>query len=144
MRNVRIHDLYVHDVGSEGIYLGQHAAPAAARLRSPPDVPERRCREQPERAVAPARFREFMDAYLDDNYRRLEWWTARATLRAGQPPVVYPVGARVLQGGTSYEALSENQEREPAANPDVWRALPPPADDVRLAPDSPHAGLGIR
>ena len=43
-----------------------------------------------------------------------------------------------------YEALSENQEKEPAANPDLWRALPPPADDVRLSPDSPHPGLGIR
>lgn len=29
-------------------------------------------------------------------------------------------------------------------NPAVWKALPPPADDVRLAADSPHAGLGVR
>jgi hypothetical protein len=58
--------------------------------------------------------------------------------------VVYPAGARVLQGGTMYEALRENQETEPATHPDAWRPLPPPADDVRLAPDSPHAGLGIR
>jgi hypothetical protein len=90
------------------------------------------------------RFREFMDAHLDEDYRRLEWWTAVATLSPDQRVVVYAAGARVLQGGTIYEALSENQEKEPASNPDVWRALPPPADDVRLAPDSPHAGLGIR
>ena len=134
----------MHDVGSEGIYLGstqpqpQHAFEALQMF--PSVVAE----NNPSAPVAPVRFREFMDAYLDEDYRRLEWWTARATLRAGQPPVVYPVGTRVLQGGTIYEALSENQEREPAANPDVWRALPPPADDVRLAPDSPHAGLGIR
>jgi hypothetical protein len=95
-------------------------------------------------AVAQVRFREFMGAYLDADYRRLEWWTARATLSPDQRAVVYPAGAHVLQGGTLYEALSENQEKEPAANPDAWRALPPPADDVRLAPDSPHAGLGIR
>jgi hypothetical protein len=49
-----------------------------------------------------------------------------------------------MHAGTMYEALSENQGREPATSPDVWRPLPPPADDVRLAPDSPHAGLGIR
>jgi len=95
-------------------------------------------------AVARVRFREFMDAYLDEDHRRLEWWTARATLSPDQRVVVYPAGARVLEGGTIYEALSENQEKEPAANPDVWRALPPPADDVRLAADSPHSGLGIR
>jgi len=85
-----------------------------------------------------------MDAHLDEDYRRLEWWTARATLSPDQRVVVYAAGARVLQGGTICEALSENQEKEPASNPDVWRALPPPADDVRLAPDSPHARLGIR
>jgi len=95
-------------------------------------------------AVAPVRFRDFMGAYLDEDYRRIEWWTARATLSPDQRAVVYPAGALALQGGTIYEALAENQEKEPAANPDVWRALPAPADDVRLAPGSPHAGLGVR
>jgi hypothetical protein len=98
----------------------------------------------PTAAVPRVRFRDFMGAYLDEDYRRLEWWTARATLSPDQRPVVYPQGAHVLQGGTIYEALIENQEKEPAANPDVWRPLPPPADDVRLAGDSPRAGLGIR
>lgn len=100
--------------------------------------------DNPTATVPRVRFRDFMDAYLDEDYRRLEWWTARATLSPDQRVVVYPQGARVLQGGTIYEALAENQEKEPVANPDVWRPLPPPADDVRLASDSPHAGLGIR
>jgi len=144
MRNVRIHDLYVHDVGSEGIYLGstqpqpQHAFEALQMF--PSVVAE----NNPSAPVAPVRFRDFMGAYLDEDYRRIEWWTARATLSPDQRAVVYPAGALALQGGTIYEALAENQEKEPAANPDVWRALPAPADDVRLAPGSPHAGLGVR
>jgi hypothetical protein len=94
--------------------------------------------------VPRVRFREFMDPGLDDDYRRLEWWTDRATLADNQPVVVYPQGARVVHLGTHYEALVENQEKQPDQNPDVWMPLPPPADDVRLAPDSPHAGLGVR
>ena len=109
-----------------------------------PFIPSVEAGNNPSAAVAQVRFREYMGGYLDEDYRRLEWWTARATLSPDQRAVVYPAGARVLQGGTIYEALSENQEKEPAANPDLWRALPPPADDVRLSPDSPHPGLGIR
>jgi hypothetical protein len=43
-----------------------------------------------------------------------------------------------------YQALAENQGRPPDEHPDLWRALPAPADDVRLSAGSPHAGLGIR
>lgn len=94
--------------------------------------------------VAQVKFRDFMGAYLDADYRRLEWWTATATLSPDNRPVVYPVGARVLQGGTIYEALVENQGKPPASNATLWRALPAPADDVRLEADSPFQGLGIR
>lgn len=97
-------------------------------------------------AVPRVRFRDFMGAGLDEDYRKLEWWTATATLYPGdpKPAVVYPAGFRVLQNGVIYEALAQNQGTEPATHPAVWRALPAPADDVRLASDSPHAGLGIR
>ncbi|MGC3998341.1 MAG: hypothetical protein QM767_13045 [Anaeromyxobacter sp.] len=95
-------------------------------------------------AVAQVRFRDFMGPELDADYRRLEWWTPRATLSPDQRVVVYPAGARVLQGGLIWEALVENQETEPAAHPATWRQLALPADDVRLTADSPHAGLGIR
>ena len=80
----------------------------------------------------------------EQRYRALDWWTARATRHPDQPPVVYAAGAFVVHQGTLYEALVENSEVEPDTNPDVWQALPPPADDVRLSADSPHAGLGIR
>ncbi len=60
------------------------------------------------------------------------------------PVVVYAKGAFVVHRGTLYEALAENSEVSPETDPDTWHALPAPADDVRLSPDSPHAGLGIR
>jgi len=94
--------------------------------------------------IEPVRFRDFMGDALDENYRALEWWTPRATRHPDQPPVVYAAGALVVHQGTIYEALTENSEVEPGTSPDVWQALPPPADDVRLRADSPHAGLGIR
>jgi hypothetical protein len=94
--------------------------------------------------VPRVRFRDFMGDAIDENYRSLEWWTDRATLGPGQPVVVYPKGSFVVHKGTLYEASSENQQKPPDANPDVWKALPAPADDVRLRADSPHKGLGIR
>jgi hypothetical protein len=97
-----------------------------------------------EKAVARVRFRDFMGDAIDHDYRALEWWTDRATLGPGQPPVVYAKGAFVVHRGVMYEAREENQGRPPDENPGVWRALPAPADDVRLAPDSPHEGAGIR
>ncbi len=95
-------------------------------------------------AVLRVRFRDFMASGIDENYRRLEWWTDRATLSPDERVVVYPKGAYVLHQGTLYEALEDNQEKQPDQHPDVWRALPPPADDVRLREGSPHQGLGVR
>jgi hypothetical protein len=94
--------------------------------------------------LARVRFVDFMGEAIDDNYRRLEWWTDRATRHPDTPPVVYPEGAFVVHGGTLYRALVENAELEPDSHPEAWEELPPPADDVRLADDSPYQGLGIR
>ncbi|HEY3497347.1 MAG TPA: right-handed parallel beta-helix repeat-containing protein, partial [Polyangiaceae bacterium] len=68
----------------------------------------------------------------------------RATRHPDQPLVVYPEGAFVVHFGTLYRALAENSATPPDSDPEIWEALPAPADDVRLAADSPHAGLGIR
>jgi hypothetical protein len=46
--------------------------------------------------------------------------------------------------GSLYRAKTDNQEAPPDTSPDAWELLPPPADDVRLSADSPHAGLGLR
>jgi hypothetical protein len=95
-------------------------------------------------SVEPVRFVDFMGDAIDENYRKLEWWTARATRHPEMPPVAYPEGALVVHGGTFYEAIVENSELAPDEHPEAWRELPPPADDVRLAVDSPHSGLGLR
>jgi hypothetical protein len=95
-------------------------------------------------AVEPVRFRAFMPPELDANYRALEWWTPKATLSPDQRAVTYAPGAIVVHRGELYRALAENTDQAPDANPAVWQKLDPPADDVRLAADSPHAGLGVR
>lgn len=95
-------------------------------------------------AVARVKFRDFMTAELDENYRKLEWWTDKATLSPDQRAVTYASGAIVVHRGTLYRALTDNQGLSPETHPEAWQALPEPADDVRLAADSPHAGLGLR
>jgi hypothetical protein len=95
-------------------------------------------------SVPRVKFRDFMIAELDANYRKLEWWTDKATLSPDQRLVTYAAGAIVVHGGTLYRALTESQGLPPDQHPEAWQALPEPADDVRLAPDSPHAGLGVR
>ncbi|KYG07443.1 hypothetical protein BE21_29405, partial [Sorangium cellulosum] len=100
--------------------------------------------DNPNVEVPRVRFRDFMAGAIDEDYRRLEWWTDRATLSPDARAVVYPKGAYVLHQGALYEALEESQGKQPDQHPDAWRALPPPADDVRLRAGSPHQGLGVR
>ncbi len=95
-------------------------------------------------SVPRVKFRDFMLPELDENYRRLEWWTDKATLAPDQRAVTYAAGAFVVHRGKLYEAIVENQGKLPDEHPESWRALPDPADDVRLAEDSPHADLGLR
>jgi hypothetical protein len=94
--------------------------------------------------VAPVRFVDFMHDDIEANFRALEWWTATATRHPDMPAVTYAAGAYVVHHGTLYRALAENTALAPHEHPEAWEALPEPADDVRLAADSPHAELGIR
>jgi hypothetical protein len=94
--------------------------------------------------VPPVEFRDFMTREVDANVRLLEWWTDVATLSPDMRAVTYAKGAVVVHQGTLYRALSENSGQAPDQSPKIWEALPPPADDVRLTADSPHAGLGVR
>lgn len=94
-------------------------------------------------ALPALEFVDFMGSELDANFRQLEWWTERATLGPDQPEVTYPAGAWVMHRGTLYRAMRENRATPPDTAPDVWEALPPPADDARVAPDSPYAALDL-
>jgi hypothetical protein len=97
-----------------------------------------------EASVPRVEFRDFMGAELDENYRRLEWWTPRMTRHPDMPVMTYAAGAYVVHRGTLYRALADNSEAPPDENPDLWQALPAPADDVRLRADSAYAGFGVR
>ena len=95
-------------------------------------------------AVPAVVFRDFMSPELDADVRKLEWWASAATLHPEQVAITYAEGSIVVHQGTLYRALAQNADQAPDRHEDVWQALPPPADDVRLADDSPHAGLGVR
>lgn len=97
-----------------------------------------------EQTAPPVKFRDFMNEDIEANVRRLEWWTERATLHPEQPVVRYQAGAYVMHLGTLYRATADNEAAPPDSSPDVWEALPQPADDVRLSDDSAHRGLGLR
>lgn len=94
--------------------------------------------------VAAVKFRDFMLPELDEDVRRLEWWTAVASLSPDMRPVTYDEGAVVVHQGTLYRALAQNSGKAPDESPEAWEKLPAPADDVRLAAGSPHQGLGVR
>lgn len=94
--------------------------------------------------IPQVQFRNFMTPALDQDYRRIEWWTDVASLSPQKTPVTYPAGFVVLHKGKLYEALAPSQGKAPDQNPDSWKELPAPADDVRLAPSSPHQGMGIK
>lgn len=98
-----------------------------------------------ERSIEALRFVDFINDEIEDNFRRLEWWTDKATLAEGEPDVTYAEGAYVMHLGKLYRAARENSGEPPDAFPDAWEELSAPADDVRLAADSPHAdwGLGV-
>jgi hypothetical protein len=94
--------------------------------------------------VPAVQFRDFMRPELDEDVRRLEWWTDVATLSPDQRAVTYEEGAVVVHRGTLYRAKQQNSGKSPDESADTWEELAPPADDVRLAAGSPHEGLGVR
>ena len=75
--------------------------------------------------------------------RRLEMWTATTTLGAGDPPTRYEPGMLVMYDAALYECTAANTNQPPPMHPESWRALPLPADDVRVPSGSAYAGLGI-
>jgi hypothetical protein len=85
-----------------------------------------------------------MTPEIEEYFRRLEWWTDRATLSPDQRVVQYAAGALVMHRGQLYRARVDNELSPPDEMPALWELLPSPADDVRLTDDSPHSGLGLR
>ena len=95
-------------------------------------------------AVERPAFRDFMGAPIEENFRRLEWWTPTVTRHPSRPPRSYEEGSFVMHEGLLYRARAASVGAPPDTSPDAWEALGLPPDDARLTASSPHQGIGIR
>jgi hypothetical protein len=95
-------------------------------------------------AVADLDFRDFMPLPAGTPYQRVERWIATGR-RVGDPPppVTYEPGDYVVHHGVVYECLRASTGEPPDTTPAAWRSLGLPADDVRFASGSVHAGRGV-
>jgi len=95
-------------------------------------------------AVEPVRFNDFMGLSDEVDYLRVERWTATSS-RAGGAPTLYHEGDYVMHEGNLYLCIEPGTHsgKDPTAHPATWQLLPLPGDDVRLAPGSAHAGIGL-
>ncbi|APR78236.1 carbohydrate binding domain protein [Minicystis rosea] len=76
----------------------------------------------------------------------LQLWAASSAAWAGGGPIVYAPGDLVFDMGHLYrctKATSAGATRPFKDTSGSWEDLGMPADDVRLAPSSPHAGIGL-
>jgi len=80
----------------------------------------------------------------DFDYLLLELWTATAS-RAGGAAVSYHPGDHVMFNGRMYRSIAPADQTglQPDLHPEAWEDLGLPPDDVRLAPGSPHGGVGL-
>lgn len=82
--------------------------------------------------------------YPDVPTAKLSMWGTQATVNPNKPAINYAVGDLVMRNGDMYQALTANTNLEPSAHPEAWQKLPAPADDVRVTPTSPYAGMGVQ
>jgi len=94
--------------------------------------------------VSPITFNDFMGLPSHVDYLLIERWCATSS-RAGGAPTVYNFGDYVMHLGNLYLCIEAGTHsgKDPTSNPATWQLLPLPRDDVRLAPDSVHAGVGL-
>lgn len=91
-------------------------------------------------AVAPIAFVDALEVAGQD----LEFWVAQTTRAPGSPARTYAVGEVVLfTDGTLYRATAANSGKIPPENPDLWEALPVPADDYRVVPGTTYAAVSV-
>lgn len=94
--------------------------------------------------VPPVSFVDFMGWPEGTEVFRLEEWAATSGPLGGAP-VVYEPGDFVMFDGDLYECVADapHSGLVPPENPDTWALRAPPTDDVRLAPGSAHASVGL-
>jgi hypothetical protein len=89
-------------------------------------------------------FRDFILPEVEEDFRRLEWWTDVVTRHPSMPARTYETGDLVMHGGQLYRALRPSTGAMPSDGSSDWEGLGLPGDDVRLAAGSAHQGLGVR
>ena len=92
--------------------------------------------------VAKVVFRD--SGYPDVPTSRLSAWGATATLAPGKPAITYAVGDLVMYDSGLYRGRTESKNLVPPDHPEAWEKLPTPPDDLRVAPSSPYAAMGVR
>ncbi len=95
--------------------------------------------------VQPVRFVDFMGWEEDTDPLLLEQWTASSEIPLGGAAVSYQPGDYVMHDGQLYRSIADAPQSGlvPSDHPEAWELLPLPVDDVRLAPTSAHAGIGL-
>ena len=80
----------------------------------------------------------------DFDYSLVELWAQWSGLNAGAE-IFYNPGDYVMHEGQLYQCIGSeaHTDKKPTDHPEIWQLLPLPADDVRLAPDSPYQGIGL-
>jgi len=94
--------------------------------------------------VDPVTFEDFMGLPAAIDYLLIERWSATSS-RAGGAPTVYHLGDYVMHRADLYLCIEPGSHsgKDPSTHPATWQLLPSPGDDVRLAPTSAHAGVGL-
>ena len=99
-------------------------------------------------AVDPVTFVDFLPSIpADVDYLLVEQWASTTATWAGSQPIAYQEGDYAIYRSMVYRATAPNTGVQPGSDDDlaggVWESLPAPVDDVRLACDSAHEGIGL-
>jgi hypothetical protein len=94
--------------------------------------------------VERAAFVDFMIPEIEENFRRVEWWTDVVTRHPSMPARTYDAGDFVMHGGRLYRSLRPSTGAVPSESSADWEDLGLPKDDARLTADSPYQGYGLR
>jgi hypothetical protein len=76
--------------------------------------------------------------------RALTVWSALATRAPGSPVIHYKPGDVVMDDAELYRCTADSENEPPRSTPAKWEKLALPADDVRVAPGSPYASMGVQ
>ena len=80
---------------------------------------------------------------MDVDVLRVERWASHTLIDFGGDKISYKEGDFVVHAQHLYVCLKDNTHVVPGTEDSVWRRVPFPPDDLRLAQDSAHQGVGL-